>query len=176
MAARRRIAVFATTAAVALAIGAPAAHAGAVDVWTTYSGMSACKSGLNNYCFGLQDSQAIGLIDSNLTVDELDQSAGIFYNDDNILPAPEGAANPVVEVWNNTSDYTFIAPGTDPYEDAVNGIAIYNIPPYSDLTGPAMDAVDVEAFHQFREQVDIELSRAESEVTRIEVGTSQYGS
>ena len=120
------------------------AHAGIVDVWTTYPSMSACQNdlvNLNDFCYGLQDGQAIGLIDASLAIDELDQSLGIFYQDQDVLPAPEGPANPVVQVWNNTSSYTFIAPGTSAYNDAAGGIAIYYIPPHTDYTGPAFDAV-----------------------------------
>jgi hypothetical protein len=48
--------------------------------------------------------RAIGLIDARLAIDELDQRLGVYYDDENVLPAPEGPGNPVVEVWNNTPD------------------------------------------------------------------------
>jgi hypothetical protein len=135
-------------AAAALAAGAavlPAgpARADVADVWTTYPSISACQSdllNLNDFCYGLQDGQALGLIDAGLTVDELDQSLGIPYDDENVLPAPERPANPVVQVWNNTATYTFLAAGTSLAADASTTTTIYFIPPYSDDAGPAIDA------------------------------------
>ena len=76
---------------------------------------------LVSYCYDLQDGTALGLIDASFAVDELDQSLGIDYDDENVLPAPEGPSNPVVEVWNNTNDYTFLAAGASLYNDAVTG-------------------------------------------------------
>jgi len=141
---RRPLAALAAAALVG-AVFVPAAPASAdtVDVWSTYPSMSACKGDLlNDYCFGLQDGQAIGLIDATVTVDEVDQSTSILYDDENVLPAPEGPTNPVVEVWNNTSLLTFIAPGTSASADFTGGVPVYFIPPGADLTGPAVDAVD----------------------------------
>jgi hypothetical protein len=144
--ARPRIAALAAASALALTAtlaAAPAAHADVADVWTTYPNITACKAdllNLNNICYGLQNGQAIGLVDVAMAVDELDQSLGIDYNDENTLPAPESATNPVVEVWNNTPDYTFLAPGTSLYTDGEDGQTIYDIPPGQDLTGPAVDA------------------------------------
>jgi hypothetical protein len=181
--ANRRITGFAAASSLALAValvGAPAARAGVIDIWTTYPSMSACKGdliNLNDYCFGLQDGSAIGLVDTSLAVDELDQSLGIFYEDDNALPAPEGAANPVVDVWNNTGDYTFIAPGTSPYDDAVNGIPIYYIPPHADDNGPAIDAVNVEGSNAATEVATIrrlEARSPEGENELAEALASQY--
>jgi len=128
------------------------ANADLVDVWTTYSSINGCKTGLldlNDYCYGLANGQALGLIDANLTVDELDQGLGIVYDDENVLPAPESATNPVVEVWNNTSIDTFIAPGTSLGADVASGATIYYIPPHTDFTGPAVDAVAVDAYYSY---------------------------
>ncbi|MBS2533329.1 hypothetical protein KGQ20_11140 [Catenulispora sp. NF23] len=84
--------------------------------------ISACKGdalNLDDYCYGLQNGQAIGLIDAALASDELDQATGIYYDGENTLPAPEGPGNPVVEVWNNTGDYTLIAADTENSQDAL---------------------------------------------------------
>lgn len=124
----------------ALVLPTPAAHAEVVDVWSTNANMSACKHNvLNNYCFGLEDGQAIGLIDANLTVDELDQSLGIPYLDENLLPTPEGPDNPVVEIWNNTTIWAYAVPGASLADAIANGDTIYAIPAGADLTGPAVD-------------------------------------
>jgi hypothetical protein len=137
---------------VVLAAGAamlPAtAHANVADVWTTYAGMQTCKSdllNLNGYCFGLQDGRAIGLISPTVAVDTLDQALGIRYDDENVLPSPEGPDNPVVEVWNNTSIATFLAPGTSAAADTAAGLTVYYIPPGADLTGPPVDADSFDA-------------------------------
>jgi hypothetical protein len=135
------VAVAITT--VSMLLTALPAHAGLVDIWTTYAGISACKTdllNLNDFCYGLRDGQAIGLVDANVAVDELDQGLGVYYDDENVLPAPESATNPVVEVWNNTADYTFIAAGTSLAADEASGDTIYYIAPGADATGPAVDA------------------------------------
>jgi hypothetical protein len=144
--ARPRIVSLLAASALALTatlISTQSARADLADVWTTYPSMSACQGGLvnlNDFCYGLQDGQAIGLVDASLAVDELDQSLGIYYDDDNVVPAPEGPSNPVVQVWNNTSDITFIAGGASAYDDAADGDPIYFIPAHADDTGPAIDA------------------------------------
>ncbi|WP_411147050.1 hypothetical protein [Streptomyces sp. x-80] len=117
------------------------AHAASVDVWTTYTSISECKSDLlhlNNLCFGLMDGTALGLIDAGLTVDEADQALGVPYDDERPLPAPESATNPVVEVWNNSDIYAFIAEGPAEAEEAA-GATIYSVAPHTDATGPAVD-------------------------------------
>jgi hypothetical protein len=127
--------------------GSPSARADIADAWTTYPAMSACKAdllNLNDFCYGLRNGQAIGLADATAGVDELDQSLGILYDDENTLPAPEGPGNPVVEVWNNTSDYTFIASGTSVVADVSAGTPVYYVAPHSDVTGPALDADSAE--------------------------------
>jgi hypothetical protein len=127
--------------------GSPSARADSLDVWTTYPGMSACEAdllNLNDYCYGLRDGRAIGLVDAAAGVDELDQSLGIPYDDENTLPAPEGPDNPVVQVWNNTGDYTFIASGTSLAADVNAETPVYYIAPHSDATGPALDADSAE--------------------------------
>lgn len=132
----------AALAASAVLLPAAPARADVADVWTTYASISDCQAdliSLNDYCFGLQDGQAIGLIDAALTVDEIDQAAGIAYDDENVLPAPESSSNPVVEVWNNTGDPLFLGPGASLADDAASD-SIYVIPPGEDLTGPAIDA------------------------------------
>jgi hypothetical protein len=107
----------------AVLLPAVSARAGVADVWTAYSSLSACQSDLlhlNDLCYGLQNGRAIGLIDAGLTVDELDQSLGIPYDDESVLPSPEGPANPVVQVWNNTGTYVFIPPRTDDAGSAID--------------------------------------------------------
>lgn len=157
---RRRSLLAASTAVLAACttlLPASPAHAGLADVWTTYPGMASCKSGLvhlvqlNNYCYGLKDGRAIGLLDASLAVDELDQTLGTYYDDENTLPAPEGPGNPVVEVWNNTGIYTFLGAGTSLAHDAATGAEIYNIPPGADLKGAPVDADagDLENNHLF---------------------------
>jgi hypothetical protein len=149
---------FATLAAAsALAVAASLAcplgtQAGVVDVWTSYPSMNSCKTALLNltgYCYGLQDGTTLGLIDASFAVDELDQSLGIDYDDENVLPAPEGRSNPVVEVWNNTDDYTFLAAGASLYNDAVTGVPIYYVAPHADDTwsGPPLDATQAQLTH-----------------------------
>jgi len=139
---RRKTAAMVGAVALVLPLAGPA-RADVVDLWTTYPGISACKADLlhlNDFCYGLADGQAVGLVDAAVTVDELDQTLGVAYDDENTVPAPESADNPVVEVWNNTGDYTFLAAGTSLAADASDGATIYDVPPYTDLRGPAVDA------------------------------------
>jgi len=114
--------------------------------------MDTCKTALLNltsYCYGLQDGTTLGLIDASFAVDELDQSLGIDYDDENVLPAPEGLSNPVVEVWNNTDDRTFLAAGASLHNDAVTGVPIYYVAPHADDTwsGPPLDATQAQLTH-----------------------------
>jgi hypothetical protein len=148
----------------AVAVGATllpvsSARADVVNIWTTYSTMSDCKSGLvsvagvglveNDYCFGLEDGQAIGLIDAGLTLDELDQSLGMPYDDETSLPAPEGPDNPVVEVWNNTADDFFIAAGNYPLQYDINSdLYIFDVPAGEDLSGPSIDMISANHLYE----------------------------
>ncbi len=116
-------------------------HAAPTDTWTRYASIAKCKSDrahLNNVCFGLKDGRSLGLIDAKLPDDELAQRKGAYYDDERELPAPEGPTNPVVEVWNNTDTYTFIAAAPAATDEA-RGNTIYNIAPHTDATGPAVD-------------------------------------
>jgi len=120
------------------------AHAGLVDVWSTYTSIDACKTGLldlNDSCFGLADGRAIGLVDANVAVDDLDHALGVSYDDENVVPAPESATNPVVEVWNNTSIVLYLGPGTSLADDVASGDTIYYVPPETDLRGTPLDIV-----------------------------------
>jgi hypothetical protein len=135
------VAVAITVASIVLT--AVPAHADLVDIWTTYSSIGACKAAplnLNDVCYGLQDGQALGFVDASATVDEFDQDLGVYYDDENVLPAPESATNPVVEVWNNTAVYTFIAAGPSLAADEASGTPIYYVQPGADLSGPPVDA------------------------------------
>jgi hypothetical protein len=150
---RRRPLLALTAAALTTAVLLPAAsaHADVVNVWTTYPSMGACKTSLlnlNDYCFGLQDGSALGFIDAGLILDESSQALGRYYDDENNLPAPEGPANPVVEVWNNTDDYTFLTAGTSFAATAADGGTIYYIPPHADEVGEVpVDADQGNASH-----------------------------
>jgi hypothetical protein len=132
----RPLALVLAAAASAVLLPGASAHADIADVWTTYPSISACKGDLlhlNNFCYGLQDGQAIGLVDASLAVDALDQSLGVFYDDENDLPTPESAVNPVIEVWNNTNLITFITTtGTD-------GATTYFVRPHADVKGEPVD-------------------------------------
>ena len=70
---------------------------------------------------------------------------GAPYLDENTLPTPEGPANPVVEIWNNTNLYTFIEPGTSLADDLHVGYGVFYIAPHADQTGPSLDADAVNA-------------------------------
>ncbi|MFJ5879814.1 hypothetical protein [Kitasatospora cineracea] len=142
---RRRSAAAAAVAVLALAAGALAApgpaNAAGTDTWIRYASIARCKSDTAHHpdvCFGLKDGRSLGLADTRLADDVRHQREGTSYDDERELPAPEGPANPVVEVWNN-SDLTGFISTRSAADAEARGETIYSIAPHRDATGPAVD-------------------------------------
>jgi hypothetical protein len=141
----------ALAAASAMAASTPA-RAATASAWTAYPSMSACKTGLvsvpgaglasNDACFGLTgNGGALGLVDPGLPADEHDQAAGVPYDDERLLPPPEGPGHQVDEVWNNSGIELLIAGGTSSLAtDAAASQPIYGVAPGADQDGPPLDA------------------------------------
>jgi hypothetical protein len=162
-----------------LASVAPAAKANlTVDVWTTYghsggslkANMATCRKAIvevvlkNDTCYGLENGQAIGLLRALEVTDELDEFLGVGYDDEAHLSSPESTTNKVIEIANDTPDYTFAVSGAHSFEFyGEEDDPIYDIPPGEELSGPALNALEGDLSYEFLNgEKSPYLSRTES--------------
>ena len=86
------------------------------------------KAPATSFCYRLSNGQALGAIDGALSADESAFRAGLPFDDEQPLPAPEGPDNPVVTVCNATSLPHLIAAGASSFSaDVAGGVPVYYV-------------------------------------------------